>query len=149
MLNKKELGKAIEAAIRLKIASGAIKTQTEVAAHFSVKPPSINDWKSKGTIAKSRIPELFRYFSDVAGPDHWGLTQAEWPAGLSAPENNSQDKKTEINLAEQKRGEYNLWQAESQEERDLLAGFRVSGPERREDMLDAARKSLKTAEAAA
>ena len=41
------------------------------------------------------------------------------------------------------------WQADTQEERDLLAGFRAAGPERREDMLDAARKSLKTNQAAA
>lgn len=149
MLNKQELGKAIGDAIKLKIATGAIKTQAEVAAHFNIKPPSISDWKAKGTIAKSRIPELFRYFSDVAGPKHWGLSEAEWPSGLSAPEKNSEDNPTSTNSVEQKTGEYNLWQADTQEERDLLAGFRAAGPERREDMLDAARKSLKTNQAAA
>lgn len=35
------------------------------------------------------------------------------------------------------------------DEKILLDGFRAAGPERREDMLDAARKSLKTNQAAA
>lgn len=77
MLNGKELGKAIAKAIELKIASGAISSKADVARHFNVKPPSIHGWIDKGVISKSRLPELWRYFSDVVGPEHWGLKA--WP----------------------------------------------------------------------
>ncbi len=73
MLKGKELGAAIDKAIRLKLASGAVKTKTEIAAHFQIKAPSIYDWIKKGSISKDRLPELFNYFSDVVGPDHWGI----------------------------------------------------------------------------
>jgi len=75
MLKGKELGLAIAKAINLKITSGAIATKTEVARHFGIKPPSLYGWINRGAIAKDKLPELFSYFSDVAGPEHWGLTE--------------------------------------------------------------------------
>src|SRR5690606_8324588 len=43
------------------------------ARRFGIKPSSINDWEKRGTIAKERLPDLWQYFSDVVGPEHWGL----------------------------------------------------------------------------
>ncbi|MBE5252955.1 hypothetical protein [Mixta mediterraneensis] len=75
MLSGKELGLAIEQAINKKISSGAIKTKAEIARHFKIKPPSIHDWIKKGSISKDKLPELWKYFSDVVGPEHWGLQE--------------------------------------------------------------------------
>jgi len=83
MLKGKEFGVAIARAIQLKLDSGAVKTKAEIARHFGMKPPSLADWVKKGSVAKDKLPELWRYFSDVAGPDHWGMTKSEWPAGLT------------------------------------------------------------------
>lgn len=77
MLNGTDLGAAIKTAIEKKIASGAVASQAAIARHFNVKPPSIHDWIKKGSISKDKLPELWRYFSDVAGPEHWGLKA--WP----------------------------------------------------------------------
>lgn len=77
MLNGTDLGAAIKAAIELKIASGAVASQAAIARHFNVRPPSIHDWIKKGSISKDKLPELWRYFSDVVGPEHWGLKS--WP----------------------------------------------------------------------
>lgn len=77
MLNGTDLGAAIKAAIEKKIASGAVASQAAIARHFNVKPPSIHDWIKKGSISKDKLPELWRYFSDVVGPEHWGLRS--WP----------------------------------------------------------------------
>lgn len=68
MLTGKELGRAINDAIKRKGVS-----QAQVARHFDIKPPSISDWIKRGTIRKDRIEELVRYFSDVVGPEHWGI----------------------------------------------------------------------------
>lgn len=73
MLNGKALGKAINAAISLKIASGAIKSKADVARHFNIRPPSVEGWIKTGAIAKHRLPQLWLYFQDVVGPEHWGL----------------------------------------------------------------------------
>lgn len=77
MLNGTDLGAAIKAAIEKKIASGAAPSQAAIARHFNVRPPSIHDWIKKGSISKDKLPELWRYFSDVVGPEHWGLKA--WP----------------------------------------------------------------------
>lgn len=69
MLTGKELGAAIGEAIRIK---GV--TKASVARHFHIKPPSISDWISRGTIDKAKLDELFAYFSDVVGPEHWGIS---------------------------------------------------------------------------
>lgn len=85
MLSGKELGTAIAKAIDLKIASGAASSKAEVAKKFGVKPPSIHDWIKKGTISKDKLPLLWEYFSDVVGPEHWGIEQktAEQAAALT------------------------------------------------------------------
>lgn len=77
MLTGKELGSAIKAAIEKKLALGQVKSKAEIARHFGVQPPSIHDWMKKGSIEKDKLPELWRFFADVVGPDHWGLH--EWP----------------------------------------------------------------------
>lgn len=77
MLKGKELGQAIKAAYELKLARGGISSKADIANHFGIKTPSVYDWFKKGSISKDKLPELWRYFSDVAGPEHWGL--AEWP----------------------------------------------------------------------
>lgn len=77
MLNGTDLGAAIKAAIEKKIASGAAPSQAAIARHFNVRPPSIHDWIKKGSISKDKLPEMWRYFSDVVGPEHWGLKS--WP----------------------------------------------------------------------
>jgi hypothetical protein len=74
MLKGKELGKAIETAINLKLASGAVTSKKQIAEHFDVKPPSVHDWIKKGSISKDKLPKLWDYFSDVVKPEHWGLT---------------------------------------------------------------------------
>lgn len=75
MLTGKELGAAIKAAIDKKLALGLAKSKAEIARHFGVKPPSIHDWMKKGSIDKSKLPELWAYFSDVVGAEHWGLKE--------------------------------------------------------------------------
>lgn len=69
MIRDKELGDAIRQAIILK---GV--TKKSVADYFGVKPPSVQDWIARGTISKEKLPSLWEYFSDVVGPEHWGLS---------------------------------------------------------------------------
>ena len=47
-----------------------------MARHFGIKPPSISDWINRGTIDKAKLDELFTYFADVVGPDHWDTTRS-------------------------------------------------------------------------
>lgn len=75
MLTGQELGAAIRAAIKKK---GV--TQVDVATHFDVKPPSVQDWLKRGTIAKEKLPLLWSYFGDVVGPEHWGLKASDIPS---------------------------------------------------------------------
>lgn len=83
MLKGTEFGRAIGEAIQRKLDAGAVSSKAEIARHFGVKPPSLSDWVRKGSVAKDKLPELWRFFSDVAGPEHWGLSPSEWPTGLS------------------------------------------------------------------
>lgn len=69
----KKLGEAIADAIQKKINNGSIKSKADVAHHFGIKVPSIYTWIKNGTISKDKLPELWNYFADVAGPEHWGL----------------------------------------------------------------------------
>lgn len=85
MLNGKDLGRAIKEAYELKEAKGSVKSKADVARHFGIRTPSIYDWFKKGSIGKEKLPELFRYFSDVVDYGHWGLSETEWPLGLSSP----------------------------------------------------------------
>ncbi|KAB8312268.1 hypothetical protein EH228_08795 [Erwinia endophytica] len=73
MLSGKDLGRAIEQAIEKKLIKGTAKSKAEIARHFKIKPPSLYDWTGKGSISKEKLPELWKYFSDVVGPEHWGL----------------------------------------------------------------------------
>ncbi len=68
MLTGKELGDALRAAIEKKKV-----TKKAVADHFGVKPPSVQDWMNFGRIGKKHLNELVSYFSDVVGPEHWGI----------------------------------------------------------------------------
>lgn len=68
MLTGPALGAAIEAARQKKRV-----TKKELAEHFGVKPPSVQDWVRRGTIDKDKLVELWAYFADVVGPEHWGL----------------------------------------------------------------------------
>lgn len=83
MLKGKDFGEAIGKAIDLKLRKGSAASKAEIARHFGMKPPSLSDWVKKGSVAKDKLPELWRYFSDVVGPAHWDLTPDEWPAGLT------------------------------------------------------------------
>lgn len=69
MLTGKELGEALRTAISKK----AI-TKKAVADHFGVKPQSVQDWINFGRISKRHLNELVAFFSDVAGPEHWGIS---------------------------------------------------------------------------
>ncbi|WP_105454385.1 DNA-binding transcriptional repressor RacR [Escherichia coli] len=84
MLSGKDLGRAIEQAINKKIAFGSVKSKAEIARHFNVQPPSIYDWIKKGSISKDKLPELWRFFSDVVGPEHWGLNEYPIPVTSSS-----------------------------------------------------------------
>lgn len=75
MLTGQPLGQAIDAAIKLK---GVPKTS--VAAHFGIKGPSIYDWINHGRVSKKHLQALFDYFSDVVGPEHWGLDDSLGPS---------------------------------------------------------------------
>lgn len=68
MLTGEKLGAAIDAAIKKK---GI--TKKDLADAFGVRPPSVQDWIKRGTISKEKLPLLWSYFSDVVGPEHWGL----------------------------------------------------------------------------
>lgn len=114
MLSGKDLGRAIEQAINKKIASETVKSKAEIARHFKVQPPSIHDWIKKGSISKDKLPELWRFFSDVVGPEHWGLN--EYPI----PTPSTSDTKSELLDIN------SLYQAASDEKRAIVA-FILSG----------------------
>lgn len=75
MLTGPALGNAIRQALTKK---GV--TQKALAEHFGVKPPSVHGWLSTGAIAKDKLELLWSYFSDVAGPEHWGLEAFPGPS---------------------------------------------------------------------
>ena len=84
MKKGKELGLAISEAIDLKIGSGAVASKADIAKHFNVKPPAIYTWTKNGSISKEKLPEMFRYFSDVVDAGHWGLVSFNDFGGLDA-----------------------------------------------------------------
>lgn len=75
MLKGKELGRAIERAIKLKIDAGLAKSRAAVARDLNVEPNVVYGWIRTGSISKERLPELWVYFDDVVGPEHWGLSK--------------------------------------------------------------------------
>lgn len=89
MLSGKELGLAIEQAINKKLSLGTVSTKAEIARHFNIKPPSIHDWIKKGSISKDKLPELWKYFSDVVGPEHWGLDEFPNQEAIKPPKDSS------------------------------------------------------------
>lgn len=62
------MGAAIEQAIELKKI-----TVANLADRFGVRRPSVYGWIRSGRIDKGKLPELYAYFADVVGPEHWGL----------------------------------------------------------------------------
>lgn len=74
MLTGKELAAAIRRAMDLKGTR-----PVDLANHFGIRAPSVQGWLKNGTVGKARLPELWLYFSDVVGPDHWGMNA--WPHG--------------------------------------------------------------------
>ncbi len=78
MLSGPELGNALRIAIKLKG-----KTQTEVGDAFGVRQSSVAGWLRTGRIDKAHVSALLAYFSDVVGPEHWGLP-ASSPADAGA-----------------------------------------------------------------
>ncbi|MBG6292074.1 S24 family peptidase [Pseudomonas nitroreducens] len=68
MLTGLELGQAIEAA---RIKKGI--TKKALAETFRVAAPSVQGWVTTGRIDKSKLIDVIRFFSDVVGPEHWGL----------------------------------------------------------------------------
>lgn len=68
MLTGERLGQALAAAMALKNVK-----ETDVAAEFGVKAPSVYGWKATGRIAKKHLNHLVEYFSDVVPPSHWGM----------------------------------------------------------------------------
>ena len=123
MLKGKELGKAIELAIKAKLDAGYARSKAEIAREFDMKPPSLTDWVKKGSISKDKLPKLWKYFSDVVGPDHWGLEKSEWPAGLTNEGSGIAEKRPPI---------YEVKTTSTAPdpltdiERDLIAGFHAA-----------------------
>ena len=78
MLTGKELGDALRIAIEKKqalwqgLGRGRLPKK-EIASHFHIQPPSLNDWENFGRIGKQHLNELVAYFSDVVAPSHWGI----------------------------------------------------------------------------
>lgn len=72
MLTGKELGEAIRSAMRKKG-----MTPSELAKAFDIKPPSVSGWFTTGRISKANFERLRVMFSDVVGPEHWGLTNPQ------------------------------------------------------------------------
>ena len=70
MFSGAKLGAAIALAIKAK---GV--TQAQLARDFGVKPPSVQDWIKYGRIDKSKLEDLFLYFSCSVTPQHWGMTK--------------------------------------------------------------------------
>ncbi|MFC2974643.1 helix-turn-helix transcriptional regulator [Azotobacter bryophylli] len=70
MLTGPELGAAIDAARKKKNI-----TKKALAEAFQVAAPSVQGWVTTGRIDKSKLIEVIRFFSDVVGPEHWGLSK--------------------------------------------------------------------------
>lgn len=95
MLTGIELGAAIESARRAKDV-----TKKKLAEVFGVKPPSIQGWVTTGRIDKSKLMELMAYFSDVVGPEHWGLSSkvSDYLSGVALAGEDSEVKSKESNV---------------------------------------------------
>jgi phage repressor protein C with HTH and peptisase S24 domain len=74
MLTGKKLGAAIASALALKKRG----SQARLADALGIRPPSVSELKETGRIDKSKLPTLWHFFSDVVGPEHWGLERYPW-----------------------------------------------------------------------
>jgi SOS-response transcriptional repressor LexA len=103
MLTGKELGIALETAIKLKNV-----TKKAVADEFGVKPPSVQDWIKYGRIDKKHLNHLVAYFSDVVEPAHWGIENAWQFDSRPSPEHRAQEPspRTYISNVEETTEEY-------------------------------------------
>ncbi|MFV3332202.1 S24 family peptidase [Pseudomonas sp. NY15437] len=72
MLTGLDLGQAIEAA---RVKKGI--TKKALAEVFRVAAPSVQGWVTTGRIDKSKLIDVIRFFSDVVGPEHWGLDDGD------------------------------------------------------------------------
>lgn len=104
------------------------KTQAWLAEKVGVSDNAVSKWIRTGQISRENIPMVARllglYPDELLPPIDWEKQQEHG-------------------------GDKHKYTAKNQDERDLLDGFRAAGPERREDMLEAARRSIKIAEKAA
>ncbi|WP_430515485.1 DNA-binding transcriptional repressor RacR [Escherichia coli] len=99
----------MEQAIKQKNCIRSRQIKGEIARHFNVQPPSIHDWMKKGSISKNKLPELWAFFSDVVGPEHWGLNKYPITTPSSSDTNGALSN---IN---------SLYQAASDEKRAIVA----------------------------
>lgn len=90
MLTGIELGAAIDAAREKKKIS-----KKAFAAAFKVTPPSVQGWVRTGRIDKAKLIEVIRYFADVVGPEHWGLTREDADSLQLAQPNGSPEEQAE------------------------------------------------------
>lgn len=103
LLSGAKLGEAIRTAIDLKIEQGKAPSKAAIARHFGIQPPSLSGWVKTGAVSKENLAAIWDYFSDVVGPEHWGLrsqvdvaVRPSWPFKRISP--------TQItNLSEAKR----------------------------------------------
>jgi hypothetical protein len=74
MYTGEKLGAALKEAIQLKaeLHKKPVR-QVDVGKAFGVKQSSVAEWIKYGRISKEHIPRLVEWFSDVVGPEHWGL----------------------------------------------------------------------------
>jgi hypothetical protein len=75
MLQGKELAAALQVAISLKRKREGFEDlgPSKLARAFGVTQPSASGWLVDGRIAKKHLGTLLEFFSDVVGPEHWGL----------------------------------------------------------------------------
>lgn len=75
MLQGKELADALGLAIEAKRLLPGFERlgPTQLAREFGVAQGSMSEALKTGRLAKKHIPKLLEFFSDVVGPDHWGL----------------------------------------------------------------------------
>lgn len=66
-------------ATRLEIAK---ITQAEIGKALGMSQPSVSELLKFGRLAKEKVPVLLDYFSDVVGPDHFGLPFSKFEMDL-------------------------------------------------------------------
>lgn len=84
MLQGPALGTAIANAMKLKAERMAVSkiTQAALASALGMTQPSVSELLKYGRLAKENVPTLLDYFSDVVGPDHFGLPFSKFEMDL-------------------------------------------------------------------